>query len=106
MRQAAQNAGRAIDEESIAASGNMLRSVVEEESSAYYTSGRILDDGIIDPRETRNVLGFTLSVIYTNEVKGLASSSSPVSKLTEISNNRSQSWWHLTNVKKQERQNE
>jgi acetyl-CoA carboxylase carboxyltransferase component len=70
MRQAAQNAGRAIDEEKVKSSQDMLRSVVEEESSAYYTSGRILDDGIIDPRDTRNAVGFALSIVYTNEVKG------------------------------------
>jgi len=43
---------------------------VEEESSAYYTTSRMIDDGIIDPRDTRNVLGFCLSVIYTAELKG------------------------------------
>ncbi|GIS46768.1 MAG: hypothetical protein Ct9H90mP19_0050 [Gammaproteobacteria bacterium] len=30
----------------------------------------VTDDGIIDPRDTRNVLGFCLSVVDNNEVKG------------------------------------
>lgn len=30
------------------------------ESSAYYSSARLWDDGIIDPRDTRSVLGFAL----------------------------------------------
>jgi acetyl-CoA carboxylase carboxyltransferase component len=34
----------------------------EQESSAYYATSRLWDDGIIDPAETRNVLGFCLSV--------------------------------------------
>lgn len=35
----------------------------ENESSAYYATSRLWDDGIIDPAETRNVLGFCLSVV-------------------------------------------
>ncbi len=30
------------------------------QESAFYTSGRVLDHGVIDPRDTRRVLGFTL----------------------------------------------
>ena len=43
---------------------------MEEEASVYYTTSRMIDDGIIDPRDMRNILGFCLSTIYTNEVKG------------------------------------
>jgi geranyl-CoA carboxylase beta subunit len=28
----------------------------ERQTSSFYTSGRLLDDGIIDPRDTRGVL--------------------------------------------------
>jgi geranyl-CoA carboxylase beta subunit len=34
----------------------------ESQQSALVTSARMLDDGIIDPRDTRNVLGFALSI--------------------------------------------
>lgn len=34
----------------------------EKESSAYYSTARLWDDGIIDPRDTRKVLGIALSV--------------------------------------------
>jgi acetyl-CoA carboxylase carboxyltransferase component len=37
------------------------------ESSAYYSSSRIWDDGIIDPADTRKVLGICLSVSLNNE---------------------------------------
>ena len=30
----------------------------ERQQSAFVTSASLLDDGIIDPRDTRNVLGF------------------------------------------------
>jgi geranyl-CoA carboxylase beta subunit len=34
----------------------------EKQQSAFVTSASMLDDGIIDPRDTRNVLGFALSI--------------------------------------------
>jgi geranyl-CoA carboxylase beta subunit len=34
-----------------------------KQSDAFYTSGRGLDDGIIDPRDSRNVLGFLLETV-------------------------------------------
>jgi acetyl-CoA carboxylase carboxyltransferase component len=33
-------------------------------------SGRVYDDGIIDPRDTRTVLGITLSATHSNTVEG------------------------------------
>lgn len=34
----------------------------ERQTHAFYTSGRMLDDGVIDPRDTRRVLAMTLAV--------------------------------------------
>ncbi len=42
----------------------------ESESLALYATGRVADDGIIDPRDTRTVLGITLSACHNAEVKG------------------------------------
>ncbi len=50
-----------------------LEAQVERESTALFATGRIWDDGIIDPRETRTVLGIALSAVHTNEVKGTSS---------------------------------
>jgi acetyl-CoA carboxylase carboxyltransferase component len=44
----------------------------EKESLALYATGRVADDGIIDPRDTRTVLGITLSACHNNEIKGAA----------------------------------
>ncbi|HUK04637.1 MAG TPA: carboxyl transferase domain-containing protein [Burkholderiales bacterium] len=38
----------------------------EKQQSAFVTSASMLDDGIIDPRDTRNVLGFCLSLVSEN----------------------------------------
>jgi 3-methylcrotonyl-CoA carboxylase beta subunit len=34
----------------------------EEESSAYYSTSRLWDDGIIDPADTRTVVGLAISI--------------------------------------------
>jgi len=39
-----------------------IRERYEEEGNAYYSTARLWDDGIIDPLETRSVLGLALSV--------------------------------------------
>jgi 3-methylcrotonyl-CoA carboxylase beta subunit len=47
----------------------------EEESSAYYSSARIWDDGIIDPADTRKVLAMGISASlnrpWPDKVKGV-----------------------------------
>jgi acetyl-CoA carboxylase carboxyltransferase component len=39
-------------------------------SLAKYATGRMKDDGIIDPRDTRDVLGMALSACHSAQVKG------------------------------------
>ena len=51
----------------------LVESAAEKESVALSASSMLTDDGIIDPRETRNVLGFCLSIADNNEVKGAES---------------------------------
>ena len=43
---------------------------IERESLAFFTSGQVYDDGIIDPRDTRTVLGIALSAVHSNVVEG------------------------------------
>ena len=42
----------------------------ELKSLALYSSGRVTDDGIIDPRDTRDVIALSLSACHNNYVKG------------------------------------
>jgi acetyl-CoA carboxylase carboxyltransferase component len=69
-RQAAANAGRDFDEEADAARSKTLTERVEAESLALYMSGQGYDDGIIDPRDTRAVLGMALSACHSHEISG------------------------------------
>lgn len=41
----------------------------EKEGSAYYSSARLWDDGIIDPAQTRDILGLALSVAANKEIE-------------------------------------
>jgi len=43
----------------------------ESQQSALVTSALLLDDGIIDPRDTRNVLGFALSICRDGDERDL-----------------------------------
>jgi acyl-CoA carboxylase subunit beta len=62
-RQAAAARGEPYDENADAAMRKMVEEQIEAESQAFFLSGRIYDDGVIDPRDTRSVLGMCLSVI-------------------------------------------
>jgi acetyl-CoA carboxylase carboxyltransferase component len=37
------------------------------ESSAYYSTSRLWDDGVIDPKDTRKVLALALSVSFNKK---------------------------------------
>jgi len=57
---AARRAGRAVDEDALAQESREIVDNFNEQSTAIYTSSLLLDDGIIDPRDTREVLGVVL----------------------------------------------
>jgi len=62
-RQAAAARGEPYDEAADAAMRAMVEEQIEAESQAFFLSGRLYDDGVIDPRDTRSVLGMCLSAI-------------------------------------------
>ena len=63
-------AGIEIDEEEDARIVDYAERTQEAGSLALQASGAISDDGIIDPRDTRNVLGMCLSTVRNREIKG------------------------------------
>jgi acetyl-CoA carboxylase carboxyltransferase component len=69
-RQSAAAAGRAFDEEADAVMRQTVEEQIERESLPLFLSARLYDDGVIDPRDTRTVLGICLSAIHSNEVRG------------------------------------
>ncbi|KAI9269811.1 carboxyl transferase [Sporodiniella umbellata] len=69
-RQAAERTKQKVDEELLEQRKTLFQASVDSEANVYYTSSRMLDDGIIDPRDTRTVLGLCLAVCYNNNVEG------------------------------------
>jgi acetyl-CoA carboxylase carboxyltransferase component len=69
-RQAAESRGQVYDEEADVQMRQYVEAQIETESLAPFLSGRLYDDGIIDPRDTRTVLGIALSAIHTAPVQG------------------------------------
>jgi geranyl-CoA carboxylase beta subunit len=51
-----------VDTEAIEKTKAKIVENFEKQQSAFVTSAYLLDDGVIDPRDTRNVLGFALSI--------------------------------------------
>ncbi|MDH2424069.1 carboxyl transferase domain-containing protein [Sphaerisporangium sp. TRM90804] len=62
-RASAQARGQVYDEEGDAAMRQLVEAQIESESLPFFLSGRLYDDGVIDPRDTRTVLGLCLSAI-------------------------------------------
>jgi acetyl-CoA carboxylase carboxyltransferase component len=69
-RAAAEAKGAAYDEEQDAGMRAFVEQGVEEQSLAFALSGMVYDDGVIDPRDTRTVLGICLSVIENAPIRG------------------------------------
>jgi acetyl-CoA carboxylase carboxyltransferase component len=71
-RNAAAAAGRAFDEAADEELRRATEAQIEEESTAQYATGRLWDDGIIDPRDTRTVLAVALTAVHSAAVRGTA----------------------------------
>ncbi len=69
-RAAAERSGKPFDEEADATRTRLIEEQIHREEEAFYMSARLFDDGIIDPRDTRDVLGIALSAAHSNEVRG------------------------------------
>lgn len=69
-RAAAEAKGKEYDEEADAGMRAFIEQAVEEQSLPFFLSGMLYDDGVIDPRDTRTILGICLSVIANAPIEG------------------------------------
>ena len=69
-RAATEARGQQVDEAADAALRAAVEAQIEAESLPMFLSGRLYDDGVIDPRDTRTVLGMCLSAIANGPVEG------------------------------------
>ena len=70
-RAGAARRGQALDENALTEQYKAIVDLFDRQANAFYTSGRCLDHGIIDPRDTRKVLGFALDTIWEGRHKTL-----------------------------------
>lgn len=70
QRQAAAKAGLPFDEGQAAKMRDYMIAENEKVSDAWYATGQIWDDGIIDPRDTRDVLGISLASVHNRPIEG------------------------------------
>ena len=66
----ARNGGE-VDEATLAETSRRIREGIDAQSDALFATARLWDDGIIDPRETRNVLGLCLTIAAEGEARQL-----------------------------------
>jgi geranyl-CoA carboxylase beta subunit len=80
-RNAAKRRGHEVDEQQLAVQRQAIVAHFDRQSSAFYTSGRVLDQGVIDPRDTRRVLGFALETILEGRHRKLQPNSFGVARI-------------------------
>jgi acetyl-CoA carboxylase carboxyltransferase component len=71
-RQSAEARGQDYDERADTQMRAQIEEQIEAESLAPFLSGRLYDDAVIDPRDTRTVLGVALSAAHSAPVVGTA----------------------------------
>jgi acyl-CoA carboxylase subunit beta len=69
-RASAAATGRPFDEEADRTRTAAIEAQIEAESHSFFVTARLYDDGIIDPRDTRTVLGMSLSAVHSGPVAG------------------------------------
>ncbi|MGZ4506472.1 MAG: acyl-CoA carboxylase subunit beta [Blastococcus sp.] len=67
---AAAAAGREFDQEADDARRRGVEAQIEAESHSFFVTGRLYDDGLLDPRDTRTALGIALSAAHSGPVQG------------------------------------
>jgi len=66
-----ERSGMAANEEALKAMSDGLRQRLDKESSVLFGTARLWDDGIIDPRDTRRLLGLCLSLAAEAQARAL-----------------------------------
>jgi acetyl-CoA carboxylase carboxyltransferase component len=69
-RQAAEAAGRDFDVDVDEQRRHEIEAQIDRESHAFFTTARLYDDGVIDPRDTRTVLAISLSAAHSQLIEG------------------------------------
>ena len=81
MINSARRRGKEIDTAALKVQKEAIIEHFDRQSDAFYTSGRLLDHGMIDPRDTRKVLGFVLQTCWESRNRTLRPNSFGIARL-------------------------
>ena len=70
---AAKKKGVKLDKSKMDQEKRALIEMMSKKQTSWHSSSEMWDDGVIEPSETRNYLGFCLAVIYNQKIKGTES---------------------------------
>ena len=73
--------GQEADEQALAQQEAYLANIFDSQSSAFYTSGHLLDDGMIDPRDTRRTLAFLLETVWETRHRSVRPNSFGIARM-------------------------
>ena len=73
--------GQTIPEAVLAEQADAIKAHFDAQEDAFYTSGRVLDHGIIDPRDTRKVLAFCLETVLEGRQRELRSNAFGIARM-------------------------
>ena len=77
----AKRRGIELDEKELKVQEESIISHFDSQSDAFFTSGRVLDQGIIDPRDTRRVLSITLQTCLEADKRKLKPNSYGIARM-------------------------
>jgi geranyl-CoA carboxylase beta subunit len=77
----AEATGTEVDEDVLGQQEAYLTNLFDSQSSAFYTSGHLLDDGMIDPRDSRNTLGFLLETVWETRHRSVRENSFGIARM-------------------------
>jgi geranyl-CoA carboxylase beta subunit len=73
--------GKPVDAAKLGAMKAAVADRIEKESTALFATARLWDDGLIDPRDSRRVLGLCLSICREAQVRQLNPSTFGVARM-------------------------
>ncbi|MFK7974670.1 MAG: acyl-CoA carboxylase subunit beta [Halioglobus sp.] len=73
--------GQEADEEALSKQEARITHMFDSQSSAFYTSGHMLDDGMIDPRHSRQTLGFLLQTVWETRHRSVRPNSFGIARM-------------------------
>ncbi len=66
----AKKKGIKLDKRKMESERKSLIEMMSQKQTAWHSTSELWDDGVIEPAETRNYLGFCIAVLYNQKIKG------------------------------------